>query len=67
MKYNKTIQSINKFMNILCKMVKEINRPLVPQTKKKRDGSNEQNEQRNLTRDSKEEIRTIKREYCQYL
>lgn len=48
-------------------MVKEINRPLVPQTKKKRDGSNEQNEQRNLTRDSKEEIRTIKREYCQYL
>lgn len=67
MKYNKTIQSTNKFMNLLCKMVKEINRLLVPQTKKKRDGSNEQNEQRTITRDSKEEIMTIIREYCQYL
>lgn len=67
MKYNKTIQSTNKFMNLLCKMVKEINRLLVPQTKKKKDGSNEQNEQRTITRDSKEEIMTIIREYCQYL
>lgn len=67
MKYNKTIQSTNKFMNLLCKMVKEINRLLVPQTKKIKDGSNEQNEQRTITRDSKEEIMTIIREYCQYL